>query len=435
MNNDKYQQLLTKQNGAVTLLITVLIMIAMTIGSIGMLSSTRMETNMTINDQNNREALQAAQAGIDFYMAHMASTLVYDDDFVDTLCDPDNWNTQLDPSAAQLEFLFNFNGPSNGLLDFDQSTQAELCRSTPHAIITTSEIWVRGFSRDGTSTRVLSSQIDLSTAWNHSTPSTRGTPGGGNEPLAMCNGDLQMPSDASDIGFCSGSGCTAIPTTGNQQGNENVSYDGTLVNLSSTATFSQGSSRFQGKISQSDDPITNEQCFDQFVGENISREEFMSLATKITPTQGQGGTSSIPAGQTQFFVDGDLRLNAGSVIGTPTNPVILMVRGDARVNGHATVWGTIYFLANEDGSTPQRTMNGTFNVRGRVVSETDLNISGNAAIYSDTESQATPIDYDPSTSLDLESLQRSANVRIGSWREVFNSLALGQENNDEQDDD
>ena len=419
MNYEVKQLLLKRQNGAVTLLITVLIMLAMTIGSIGMLSSTRMETNMTINDQNNREALQAAQAGIDFYMAHMASTLVYEDDFIDRLCEPSNWNTQLESSTTALRFLLNFNGPSGGSLDFDELTQSEICRTSPHAIITTSEIWVRGFSRDGTSTRVLSSQIDLSTAWNHSTPSTRGTPGGGNEPLAMCNGDLQMPSNASDIGFCSGAGCTAIPTTGNQQGNANVSYTGTLVNLSSTATFSQGSSRFQGKITQGDDPISNNQCFEQFVGGNVSRDEFRNIATPITPSQGQGGTSTIPAGQTQFFVDGDLRLNAGSVIGTPTNPVILMVRGDARVNGHATVWGTIYFLANEDGSTPERTMNGTFNVRGRVVSETDLNISGNAAIYSDTESQATPIDYDPSTSLDLESLQRSANVRIGSWREVF----------------
>lgn len=434
--NASHQQLPKYQKGAVTLLITVLIMIAMTIGSVGMLSSTRMETNMTLNDQNHREALQAAQAGIDFFTAHMGSSFIYDEKFTNSLCEPSNWRvlpSNSDPSTSEetpnsLVFLLNFSGPENGSINFDKETQSETCKSTPHSILTQAPIWVQGFSNDGTSTRILSSLVDLSSAWNHSTPSSIGSTSPGDGSISMCNGDLTFGED-NDVGFCDANDCDKIPLQGNQQSNSLVNRQGTLFNFSSTAGFAGRNenspayaelmNRFGQNIAQGNSPITKEDCFLDNTGNSISRQDFIATAGKVT--QGRGNRVIVPPGKSNLIVDGDLRLNAGTQIGTPSSPVTIMVRGNLRANGAAVIYGTVYVVGDDStNANPNRTINGTFNIRGRLISETNLTMSGNASVYSNATSQAIASDLDPSTSLDIQDVNRSANVRIGTWREIFN---------------
>ena len=58
-----------RQRGAVTLVITMLILVAVALGMYSMVGTTSIESRMTANDKRGRQAMQAAQAGIDYLLA------------------------------------------------------------------------------------------------------------------------------------------------------------------------------------------------------------------------------------------------------------------------------------------------------------------------------------------------------------------------------
>jgi len=218
-----------RQKGAVVLVITILIMLAMTIGSFAMVQSTSLESRMSANDQRTRQAMQAAQAGIDFVLANLAVVEV-DRNF---LCSP--------VEHAEFGFQLNFTGPelsdpldpdSEMILVFNNAAQQAACENLPFEIITKTSIWSRGFSDDLESVRTLVSTIDMTTPWefNYTTRTISG--GGGNAPV-VAKGNVHFQGTPEAALCVTMQECIALATPGNQTG----TIDGTLVMAGGSITY------------------------------------------------------------------------------------------------------------------------------------------------------------------------------------------------------
>lgn len=105
----------------------------------------------------------------------------------------------------------------------------------------------------------------------------------------------------------------------------------------------------------------------------------------------------LPSNVSAAWVDGDLALH-GDVIGSPENPVILIVDGDLTVNASTTIHGMIY-------TSRCSKLNGNSSIYGALVVEGDCTILGNFTLVKDLEV--------------LSRLPLAANPGkvIGSWRD------------------
>lgn len=417
--NTFYHNTRHKQKGAMTLLVVVLILIAMTIGSFGMVSTTRLETSMTLNDQRNREAFQSAQSGIDFFLGHMGSNTINQT----ALCNPDNWVVNIGNTTE--DFLLNFTGPNGGAFDFDPDVQSEECLGLPFEIITRANIWSRGFSADGEAVRTLSSEIDLTTAWNYSTQAAKepfvDDPTGA--PLVSRRGNVSVGGN-SDIGFCATADCKSLVTS-DSSNSPLVDRDANLITHDVNGVLSisrtEGEGRFADSTFTGSEDVASlspDEFFATYVGNGVTKSEFISSTNTQTINgigAGASGSSEIDKSRNQIFVNGDIKLTGGKQeIGSQENPVIMVVTGDVEISGNATIWGTLYVV---DGN-----VSGTFRLMGRLVSENGINLTGNNAIYTDSANRVVPndSDFDPDDSLASSDGNRSAFVRIGSWREIQN---------------
>lgn len=105
----------------------------------------------------------------------------------------------------------------------------------------------------------------------------------------------------------------------------------------------------------------------------------------------------VPSDAGAYWVDGDLALHGGE-IGSPDNPVILIVDGDLTVNGNTTIHGMIY-------ASRCSKLNGTSAIYGALVVEGDCTLLGNFTLVKDLGV--------------LSRLPLAANPGkvIGSWRD------------------
>lgn len=136
------------QSGFITLLVTILLLLAITIGSYSLVNASAVESRMTANDRRGKEAFHAAQAGIDFVLANLAP----ETGNPDKMCAV---NTR-----ASYGFELNFTGPDeSGALTFDD--QHAVCASMFSLRSAELDVWARGYSNDGESMRTVFVTIDL----------------------------------------------------------------------------------------------------------------------------------------------------------------------------------------------------------------------------------------------------------------------------------
>ncbi len=97
---------------------------------------------------------------------------------------------------------------------------------------------------------------------------------------------------------------------------------------------------------------------------------------------------------------GEARINAGTVIGSPSQPVILIVNGSLKANGGATIYGVVYVIGDWDN-------NGGGN----------LDIIGAAIVEGSLSSTGTPnVTYDSSVLNNATEIGQYTKV-AGSWRD------------------
>ncbi len=386
-----------RQQGAVTLVVALLMIVAITVGSFAMVQSSTLESRMSANDQRSREALQAAQAGIDYVLASLATTEVNRA----FLCS----DQTLDNFGFQLSFAGP--APATGLLDF--TNQSAVCNTMPFELLTKLSIWSRGYSQDRESVRTLVSTIDLTTPWefNYTTNVVGG--GSGTAPI-VTQGNVHFQGTPEAALCPTMEMCQELAGPGNKSG----VIDGTLVMAGGTITEAgnvpMGPDNYQGNqeyLAQ----MQPDDLFSQFASGGLTKSEFKNSSSTMIYTPGTGN-NQITTNANQIWVEGNLSLQNGT-IGSPDKPVILVVAGDLTLAGNVIIWGVVYATSTDFSA-------GTNKIMGSLVTENSVKMKGNAAVYYNPDLRPAPNSFDPDTALAGYSSARQSSVRIGSWREVVN---------------
>ena len=382
------------QQGAVTLIVTLLIMIALTLGSFAMVQTSMFETRMTANDQRSREAFQSAQSGIDFVLSSLATTEVDRD----VLCDSDVW--------AGYGFELDFDG---GLL-FDAETQASSCNGIPYGIITRMTVWSRGYSLDRSSVRTLASTIDLSAPWQFIPPLPPPTGAGGGPPV-VAKGDMSWRGSASEVGGCSMERGPFYCGDLGGRGRDPAIYDGSTTALlgGQIRPDASGSPDYAPFVTEGDEIglWSDDQFFEFFMGE--TKAEFIANACDVSVRDCSGAL--------QIYVPPD---SIGTITGGPTNdiggvddPRRIFFDGPLEMRGGMTLWGTVYAtsVGFEGRGNPK--------IMGRLLSQGDVEFRGTGGVYGNSELVKGPPESEPPPEALAQFAEaRKSFLRLGSWREV-----------------
>lgn len=151
--------------------------------------------------------------------------------------------------------------------------------------------------------------------------------------------------------------------------------------------------------------LNDDQMFQTFFGQ--SKTDFQN-ASSTTQFSNCGANctnafeSLVNSGANQIWVNGDLNINSNATIGSPTKPVIIVVNGNAHLNGGLVIYGVVYAT----DVTWDNTGGGGAKIIGAAIAEGNFTTTG------------TP---DPTYSADVmnrlkETTGQFAKV-LGSWRD------------------
>lgn len=416
------------QGGAATLIITILIIIAMTIGSFSMINSSTMESRMNANDQRSRQAMQSAQAGIDYFMAAISGV----DINPDVVC--------ADDTMEKFGFILNFTGPDplTGELDFDPATQSAECRNIPFGIVTRSSVWSRGFDDNFESTRTLLSTIDLTSSWDFQQRRfSQFDPGTGDPDViaaiqgspivAYRNFSLQ---GSGVVRVCQMSACINAARPGNVHNDFGDPPPGSqLVFSGGTGTGSNGASwhlrdEFIGSETPEINSVSADEFFSTFFGNGNTKDDFKALEGTYTLKAGET-LKDVPAGVSNVYVPNNINIAVknNDRIASSNRPLNVLVDGNVSLSGNGIIWANIYAEGITGGT-------GTGKIMGRLVAEQDVTFTGNMSVLSpdvpptippgDPGGGGTPTGNPNDFDQDAYAQLRSTTIRIGSWREIVN---------------
>ncbi|WAK02564.1 hypothetical protein [Methylobacter sp. YRD-M1] len=117
---------------------------------------------------------------------------------------------------------------------------------------------------------------------------------------------------------------------------------------------------------------TADQFFDMFFA--VTKTQFMKVAENADQKLPNAAGVTSPNGMSGvIWVEGNLTLNAGDVVGSPATPAVLVVNGDFSLNGGATVYGVIYV-------TGTLHITGNPVIKGSVIGESNTTSGGGGTL-------------------------------------------------------
>lgn len=96
-----------------------------------------------------------------------------------------------------------------------------------------------------------------------------------------------------------------------------------------------------------------------------------------------------------------ITINAGTIVGSEAHPVLLILDGDARINGHVRIYGLIFVIG---GNGALIDLNGTADVYGAFISAANVNVKGTLNVT-----------YDNVALNNLENTCKAFGKIAGSW--------------------
>jgi len=150
--------------------------------------------------------------------------------------------------------------------------------------------------------------------------------------------------------------------------------------------------------------LTDDQMFQTFFGQSKSDFKAASSTTQFTCSAGctAGFESLVNSGANVIWVDGDLDITSNATIGTADKPVIIVVDGNAHLNGNLVIYGVVY----STNITWDNTGGGGAKIIGAAISEGNFTTTG------------TP---DPTYSADVMNKLKTTTGQfakvLGSWRD------------------
>lgn len=321
--------------GIATLASATLMLVASSMVTIFSAKSEVMSLKTNANEYRAQQALEAAEAGLEFgqqYLTKNTTTIAADADNDGNINSYSSSYTQNVVLASGTKYSITYANPSPG--DY------KLIRIT-----------AMGTSADGTSTKQLTQLYKYypMTASLPNIPSTiKGT--------ANIGGTHTTSNTTQDITIWSGK---SVTFSGNGE-----------TQLSSGISSDKNSTG--GDLRTNDttlDNATSQELFENYFGDtNIE-----ALATFQATSSTSSNYSTQLDGKEGIVIwinqtSGESTLNNNAIIGSPSNPVLLVVNGDLKINGGATIYGLVYSTGNIE-------MQGSSTIEGAVVTAGDFTTS------------------------------------------------------------
>jgi Tfp pilus assembly protein PilX len=361
----------TRQKGAVTLFMTIILLVLSTLIVIYAARFGITQGQMISNLNRSTQAFEAADAGIEYainYLQQNNAAILANpvSGFIPSYSDSNTTNVVL---ANNSRYTFTYANPV----------------ANNYNLI---EITSTGTSDDNTATRVLKQRVQFGSSLV-SAP---------NVPVTT-KGSLSLGGSSTITNTYTNSTVQAGSTVSINGAGKTVLSSG----ISSTVVITRSD------VSQNVSSISTQSQPDFFATYfGVSADTIKNTATNYFSNSTNTNYSSSLNGLQgkSIWIDqtgGSAIINGNTTIGSPTNPVLLIVNGNLDLAGTLTIYGFIYV----NGTTTTDIL-GTVNITGAVISTGNLSISGNTSTV-----------YNPDT---LRNLQNQSSMRYyakvaGSWRD------------------
>lgn len=323
-----------KQRGSITIIFSLVITIIISIITLYGASSVQSNQRVMANSLREKQSFEAAESGIEYAIAHIkenGTTIVVDDDsngFIDAYSNALTTNVVLGNGS---EYSFVYSNPTASNFDIIQVSST-------------------GLSDDDSVSRTIT-QLLLKLSYLENGP-----PAGF---IARNNINL------------SGNVTIANTETGN------TIWAGGAVTLGGSAATDGGSGissdrwGLNSDVTQNDSnlsSLTGDEYFENFFG--MTKATAKASANISYTDTGNINYSAILDGVVGqvIWIDhtggGEARLSGNSTIGSPTQPVILIIDGNFQANGVTTIYGAVYVAQDWNNSG-----GGTLDIYGSAITE------------------------------------------------------------------
>lgn len=319
-----------KNRGFATLAIAFVVLIVLTLTVLFTAEALINEQKITTNTYRSNLAFDTAQAGIEYGIKYIDTNRA-------TVTDGQTVNgTLLNGSAYQI--TFNFIGGN---------------KNTANVVST-------GITQDGASTRTVKQAIKY-----YALTGTMPT-----NPI-ISRGKVELDGNAN---------------VKNLESSTTI-ISGGAVKIKGSATtelasgVSSNSSATRSDIIENNDAIagmTDAQLQTNYAGAQLT--SFQSSANYQYSGSGTTNYASDVNGKTGSIIyitqsSGTATINGSTTIGSATNPVILVIQGDVKINGNVTIYGNVYSTGNME-------LSGNLKLNGMALSMQGVQVGiGNTEIY------------------------------------------------------
>lgn len=358
--------------GAAILIMTVILLVVSSLIIIFAANFSVLQGKSINNVAQNNQALAAADAGIEFgivYLNKNATTILASpvSGFIAPYSDSNTTNVTL---ANNSKFSVVYTNPVAGNYNL---------------ILITST----GVSSSGDSTRVVSQQVQFGSLLV--SPSS--------SPL-VTQGNVTLSGNSNITNTHSNSTITSGGTVTISGSSTTTVSGGTGSSAGAIGSDVQSNNTSVGNMSQSD-------YFSTYFG-NTSNGVKASMAHVYSNTTSTNYSSTLSGMTgTSIWIDqtsGTASINGSTTIGSPSNPVLLIVNGNFSLSGNVTIYGYIFVF----GTNTIESIAGNVTISGAISAVGNLTMSGSSVLT-----------YDSSV---INNLQNLPSMRYfakvpGTWRD------------------
>ncbi len=422
----KTTSLAHKQQGAVTLFAALILLIGVTLITLLTAKTVLVETQMTADNYRTSQATAAASAAMDQAVAYFSAGGL--DQIADGLVDytsagPFNLTLTSGPQSTSAQFYFDNTDDnacdcqSTASEDIDSDGDGD-CMGTLGTNMTRALVTAKGWSDDDAAVRTISQCVgtfdifDSGIGPQQPFISKAGVGVFGNAKIinrysntSIWSGGADAVHGASYGTYLRPSGTETGDYTSAQLDSEDESANTQLVSNRDAGNgidvITDDPTLASKTSSTADADMTstaNNQFFDMFFAQ--TKSEIKNAAASVNQML-PAGTN--PAGKTGLiWVNGNTAMHNGDVVGSPTQPAILIINGNFDLTG-GPIYGTIYV-------TGELKITGNPVVKGSVISENGPN-SGAGTLtlvykpWGDGTNQAPPF------------ITGTGTVIAGSWKD------------------
>lgn len=375
----KIKPAISKQQGAVSLLAALALLIGMTLVTFLTAKAVLIQTQNTANDFRVAQALAAANSAMDYAVAYI-------DRGGPAQNDPDPYtDNDGDGNPIELDFIsgtpyaLNLSGTT---ANFFFNNNDGVCATDPTSA-KTALITAQGFSDDGVGQRTITQCVGTIDLFDGNAPKqplvAKGAVGltGNYQIINRFNNTTIWAGESATIGM-SASAATYLRE-------QTVAFDSLtkteLEDIDSTNAYTSmpitDRNKGTGVETIDNDPrlgtLTGDEFFNNFFFNDRSTLQSMAKYTSLAAADGQS-TGGI------IWIEGDTTMNGGTY-GSANNPVVIIINGNLSIQGTPVIYGLLYVTGQMDAAgTP--TVYGTVLVEGdpAMVPAGELPVEGNGTV-------------------------------------------------------